>query len=142
MLKKLSRLAQLSRCLAVPVLLFLAVLLGSAAKPSFKGVSTQSDSFHAGDLKLAETRQPRRDDPVVRTNTLVTSNQFGLPVTIDLNQAGDYAFVGTNATATFFRPAGGDIRRVFQIGDPIPGVPGSRSDNMLTPRLNSSAKLT
>jgi hypothetical protein len=71
-----------------------------------------------------------------------TSSPFGLPVLSDLNQAGDYAFLGTGATALFLRPAAGrTIQRVIQLGDPIPGIPASRVDIVGSPRLNNSGKL-
>jgi hypothetical protein len=73
---------------------------------------------------------------------LNTSNLFGVAAGADVNQAGDYAFLGNGASALFLRPAGtGIVQRVFQMGDPIPGVPGSRADILQSLRLNNSGKL-
>src|SRR5436190_7478518 len=73
--------------------------------------------------------------------SLDTSPLFGLPGVADVNQAGDYAFLGNGGTAIFVRPSGGSIRRSLQTGDPVPGVPNSRTDLIGSPRLNSTGKL-
>jgi len=67
------------------------------------------------------------------------SNSFGVPQSAVVNQAGDYAFVGNGASAVFYRRAGaGAPGRVMQMGDEVPGFPGSRNDITNTLRLNNS----
>ena len=54
-----------------------------------------------------------------------------------LNQSGDYLFA--NSTGLFLRRAGASTAtRVWQMGMSAPGYPGSRSDIISTPRINSS----
>src|SRR5271154_4602983 len=52
------------------------------------------------------------------------SNQFGVPVSQAIDQAGDLVFVGRGASAIFFRPAGTNslTTRLLQVGDPVPGI--------------------
>jgi hypothetical protein len=55
------------------------------------------------------------------------SDQFGIPVSTAINQAGDFAFVGNGDTALFLRPAGApSATRLLQIYDEAPGFPGSQ----------------
>jgi len=55
------------------------------------------------------------------------SNHFGVPFGGTVDQNGDYAFLGDAATAAFYRHAGTPAAvRILQIGDPVPGITGSR----------------
>src|ERR1700682_2969384 len=55
------------------------------------------------------------------------SNQFGIPAGSAINQAGDFAFVGNGDNALFFRASGASAAtRLLQIGDEVPGFPGSQ----------------
>jgi hypothetical protein len=54
------------------------------------------------------------------------SNQFGVPVSQAVDQAGDLVFIGDGRSGLFYRPAGaGSATRLLQTGDPVPGFPGS-----------------
>ena len=56
------------------------------------------------------------------------SNQFGVPTATAVNQAGDFAFIGSGGTALFLRAAGASAAtRLLQIDDELPGFPGSRT---------------
>jgi hypothetical protein len=81
--------------------------------------------------------------PLVTDQTpLALSNQFGVAIQPVVNQSGDYAFLGRGSSALFFRPAGASVpERVFQMGDEVPGFPGSRADIIRPMRLNSSGLL-
>jgi Bacterial Ig-like domain (group 3) len=60
-------------------------------------------------------------------SSLNLSNQFGVPASTAINQAGDFAFVGNGSTALFFRAAGASAAtRLLQIDDEAPGFPGSQ----------------
>jgi hypothetical protein len=78
--------------------------------------------------------------PLVTDQTpLGLSSSFGVPLSAVVNQAGDYAFVGNGASAVFYRRAGTAASvRVMQMGDEVPGFPGSRNDITNTLRLNNS----
>src|SRR6266850_7817600 len=81
--------------------------------------------------------------PLVTDQTpLALPNTFGMAGGGVVNQAGDYAFFGNGASAMFYRPAGAAAPvRVMQMGDEVPGFPGSRADIMQVIRLNSSGVL-
>jgi hypothetical protein len=60
-------------------------------------------------------------------SSLNLSDQFGIPASTAINQAGDFAFVGNGDTALFLRPAGASAAtRLLQIDDEAPGFPGSQ----------------
>jgi Big-like domain-containing protein len=60
-------------------------------------------------------------------SSLNLSNQFGVPTGTAVNQAGDFAFVGSGDAALFLRPAGtNSATRLLQIYDEAPGFPGSQ----------------
>jgi hypothetical protein len=82
--------------------------------------------------------------PLVTDQTpLALSNLFGATAQGAVNQAGDYAFVGSGQSALFYRRAGaGAAVRVIQMDDEVPGFPGSRNDIILLQmRLNNSGLL-
>jgi hypothetical protein len=81
--------------------------------------------------------------PLVTDQTpLALSNLFGVAGGGVVNQAGDYAFFGNGASAMFYRGAGAGVPvRVMQMGDEVPGFPGSRADLMQLLRLNNSGLL-
>lgn len=59
---------------------------------------------------------------------LQLSNQFGVPAGTAINQAGDFAFVGSGDSALFIRAAGASsATRLLQIDDEVPGFPGSKA---------------
>jgi hypothetical protein len=59
-------------------------------------------------------------------SNLGLSNQFGVPAGAAINQAGDFAFIGQENSALFFRAASASSASiVLQAGDPVPGFPGS-----------------
>ena len=65
-----------------------------------------------------------------------TSNLFGVAGQVDLNQAGDYAFLGAGQSGLFLRRANtGTTVRVLQMGDPVPGISSGQTDLLITPRL-------
>jgi hypothetical protein len=78
--------------------------------------------------------------PLVTDQTpMALSNSLGVPTAPVVNQAGDYAFIGNGGSAVFYRSAGsGAPVRVIQMGDEVPGFPGSRADIMLNLRLNNA----
>jgi hypothetical protein len=60
-------------------------------------------------------------------SSLQLSNQFGVPAGTAINQAGDFAFVGSGDSALFMRAAGATgATRLLQIDDQVPGFPGSQ----------------
>jgi hypothetical protein len=60
-------------------------------------------------------------------SSLNLSNQFGIPASTAINQAGDFAFVGNRESALFLRVAGASAAtRLLQIDDEVPGFPGSQ----------------
>jgi Tol biopolymer transport system component len=73
-----------------------------------------------------------------------TSNLFGvLSGFVDVNQNGDFAFIGGRQSAVFLRRASDGITtRLYQMSDPVPGIAGSRGE-LLTPsvRINNSGKV-
>jgi len=80
--------------------------------------------------------------------TVLVSDQSGLdpPSTFDrpsgdaMNAAGDYLFVAASSAA-FLRRAGAPAPvRLLQMGDPVPGFPGSRTDLVENPRINASGQ--
>jgi hypothetical protein len=75
-------------------------------------------------------------------STLGLSNQFGVPASSAINQAGDFAFVGNGGTALFFRPAGASsAARLLQIDDEIPGLPGRKVASIF-PQLGINSSRT
>ena len=74
---------------------------------------------------------------------LPLSNALGVPGFEVVNQRGDYAFVGgPNDSAIFLRRAGASPPvRVFQMGEEVPGFPGSRADLIYPLMLNYSGLL-
>src|SRR5271169_2525115 len=69
------------------------------------------------------------------------SNQFGPPQTTAINQAGDFAFIGNGSSAIFFRAAGApSATRLLQVGDPVPGFPGSQIQSFSPVVVLNSAK--
>jgi hypothetical protein len=81
--------------------------------------------------------------PLVTDQTpLGLPSVFGVAGGGVVNQAGDYAFFGNGASGIFYRRAGAAAAvRVMQMGDEVPGFPGSRADIIQTLRLNNSALL-
>ena len=71
-------------------------------------------------------RAESRWSPWRRTKPSRIPNQFGVPAGTAINQAGDFAFVGKENNALFFRAAGtSSASIILQAGDPVPGFPGS-----------------
>ncbi|HKP37368.1 MAG TPA: PKD domain-containing protein [Pyrinomonadaceae bacterium] len=72
---------------------------------------------------------------------MALSNQFGAAFSSQVNQNGDYAFIGTAATSVFLRRAGMGLQRVFQMNDEVPGFPGSLADITQFLRINNSGSI-
>ena len=74
-----------------------------------------------------------------------TSNLFGaLSGFVDVNQGGDFAFFGEAQSAVFLRRASdGTTTRLYQMSDPVPGLPGTRGEllSIPGPRINNSGKV-
>ncbi|PYS71331.1 MAG: hypothetical protein DMF69_10725, partial [Acidobacteria bacterium] len=71
-----------------------------------------------------------------------SSEFFGVAGAIDLNQAGDYVFLGSGQSGLFLRPAAtGVTQRILQMGDPMPLVANGQVDLLFSPRINSSGKV-
>jgi hypothetical protein len=83
-----------------------------------------------GDIPSVDAQAQTQLVPLVTDQTpLALSNLFGVPQSAVINQAGDYAFIGNGASAVFYRRAGTAAPvRVMQMGDEVPGFPGSRND--------------
>src|ERR1700686_5057950 len=83
-----------------------------------------------GALILAATSlqvQSQSQAIVTDQDSLSVANQFGIPQSSAVNQAGAYAFVGEAGSALFFRPAGSSaMQRLLQTDDAMPGITGSR----------------
>jgi Bacterial Ig-like domain (group 3) len=70
------------------------------------------------------------------------SNQFGVPTGTVVNQTGDFAFVGNGNSALFFRAAGAtSVTRLLQVGDEVPGFPGSQVLSFSSTLTLNSAKV-
>jgi hypothetical protein len=78
--------------------------------------------------------------PVVTDQTpLALSNKFGAAGAAELNQRGDYAFIGAGSSALFLRRAGAATPvRILQMLDEAPGYPGSRVDLIGQVKMNES----
>src|SRR5262245_41048257 len=77
--------------------------------------------------------------PLVTDQTPMSlANTFGVPSGSVVNDAGDYAFIGQGASAVFLRRHDGPTIRVIQVGDELPGVPGSRAAQFSGLQLNSA----
>jgi hypothetical protein len=75
-------------------------------------------------------------------SSLTLSNNFGVPAQADVNQAGDYAFAGADASALFFRSAtAATTTRLLQRNDSVPGSPGVQSDILQPFRLNNTGHI-
>jgi uncharacterized repeat protein (TIGR01451 family) len=75
-------------------------------------------------------------------SSLTLSNNFGVPAQADVNQAGDYAFAGADASALFFRSAtAATTTRLLQRNEAVPGIPGVQSDFFQPFRLNSAGHI-
>ncbi len=76
-------------------------------------------------------------------SSLDLSNQFGIPIGSAVNQAGDFAFVGSGGAALYFRTAGANsATRLLQIYDEAPGFAGSQITAILPElSLNASRKI-
>src|SRR6185436_13450533 len=95
--------------------------------------------FNQSATNPVQAQVPTQLVPLVTDQTpMALSNQFGAPFVSQINQSGDYAFLGTNASAMFVRRSGMGIQRVFQMNDEVPGFPGSLADISQTIRINSS----
>jgi Tol biopolymer transport system component len=74
-----------------------------------------------------------------------TSNLFGvLSGFVDVNQSGDFAYFGAGQSAVFLRRASdGLTTRLYQMSDPMPGLPGTTRGELLSgsPRINNSGKV-
>jgi len=83
--------------------------------------------------------------PLITDKTpLPLPNNFAIPSSSALNQSGDYAFIsGVRQSALFLDRAGESPRTlVMQVGDEVPGYPGSRLMMIGSFSLNSSGLLT
>jgi len=70
--------------------------------------------------------------------SLSLSNHFGQPNSSTVAPNGDFVFMGAGLTGLFVRRAGTDaIARIWQMGDPVPGLPGSRTDIIAAYRANA-----
>ncbi|MGE5360123.1 MAG: choice-of-anchor tandem repeat NxxGxxAF-containing protein [Bacteroidales bacterium] len=78
--------------------------------------------------------------PLVTDETpLPLSNKFGVAGATELNQRGDYAFIGAGSSALFLRRAGAAApTRLFQMLDEVPSYPGSRVDLINEVRMNEA----
>jgi len=57
---------------------------------------------------------------------LPVPNQFSIPMLAVVNQTGDFAFIGGGSSGLFFRASGASSATLLlQLGDQVPGVPGS-----------------
>src|SRR5687767_6273944 len=90
--------------------------------------------------QIVEAQASSQLVPLVTDQTpLALSSSFGVPNAGLVNQAGDYAFLGNGASAVFYRSAGSSAPvRVMQMGDEVPGFPGSRADLFFQLKLNNS----
>lgn len=129
--------------LSIPtVLIGLTCLLGHFVASSHSLMSGGTALVRGRGLELPEHLQTPSNDQLKTSSNLETFNLFGVAGAVDLNQVGDYAFLGNGQSALFLRRANtGTTVRVLQMGDSVPGISGGQIDLLFTPRLNSSAKL-
>src|SRR6185436_728759 len=98
--------------------------------------------FNQSATTPVNAQAPTQLAPLVTDQTpMALSNQFGAAFTSQVNQNGDYAFIGTAATAVFLRRSGMGLQRVFQMNDEVPGFPGSLADISQFLRINSSGSI-
>ena len=112
--------------LSSAILLALPVVFKSSAKSLSPGKGSNSS---ARNTRIEEKGKAHVE----------TSNQFGTPNNIDINQNQDYLF--TDGLAIFLRSSGSPtMTRLYQSGEPVPGNPISRGDIITGGiRLNNSS---
>ena len=72
---------------------------------------------------------------------LTPGSTFAMPPSEVMNEAGDYLFV-TSSSALFLRRAGVPAPvRVFQMGDPVPGIPHSLASIIQDPQINQAGRV-
>jgi hypothetical protein len=96
----------------------------------FRGLMKTCATFVAILVLFSATAKAQGEVPLIPVATdqsaLSLSNQFGIPASSAINQAGDFAFVGNGDTALFLRFAGTSAAtRLLQIDDELPNFPGS-----------------
>src|SRR6185503_9757609 len=95
--------------------------------------------FNQSATTPVNAQAPTQLAPLVTDQTpMALSNQFGAPQQSVINQNGEYAFLGTSASAMFVRRSGMGIQRIFQMNDEVPGFPGSLADISQSIRINNS----
>jgi hypothetical protein len=76
--------------------------------------------------------------PLVTDKTpLALSTRFGITTSEAINQGGNLVFSGSVGSALFLQRAGERIR-VMQMGDEVPGYPGSQADVIQSPLINTA----
>jgi hypothetical protein len=87
----------------------------------------------------AQTAAPPLKVLVTSNDPLSLSTTFALPSIGAVNDARNFAFVDSPRMALFLRRAGAPAPvRIFQSGEPIPGVPLSRADLIQNPKINQA----
>src|SRR5258708_6830728 len=98
--------------------------------------------FFLSNSKVRASGQSQLVPLVTDQTPLGLPGVFGVAGGGIVNQDGDYAFLGNGASGVFYRRAGAAAAvRIMQMGDEVPGFPGSRADLIQTLRFNNSALL-
>ncbi|MGH9580746.1 MAG: DUF7453 family protein, partial [Terriglobales bacterium] len=87
---------------------------------------------------LSQTQIPPRLSAQVDSNLgAMLPNTFGSITFGQTNQASDFPFISGNGSGLFLRRgATGQTERLLQGGDPVPGIPNSRTDQILNVFIN------